>query len=174
MMERKTTAGPSSQSTTSKGKSPGRVLVIAYGNPLRGDDGVAWRAADELERELSPQQVTILCRHQLAPELAEDLSRHDAVIFVDAASTESGAVPGAVKVEEIYATESRSSVSFSHHFSPVALVRMAAELYQAKTKAFSVSLTGKNFEHGEKLSAEVAAALPMLVAKLEKLIRELL
>ena len=37
-----------------------RVLIIAYGNPMRCDDGLAWRAADEFERKLSDFEVEIL------------------------------------------------------------------------------------------------------------------
>ena len=28
-----------------------RLLIIGYGNPLRGDDGLGWRAAEDLARE---------------------------------------------------------------------------------------------------------------------------
>ena len=31
----------------------GRVLIIGYGNPLRGDDGFGWHAAERL-RETAP------------------------------------------------------------------------------------------------------------------------
>lgn len=47
------------------------MLIIAYGNLLRGDDGLASRAADELAQKVEPSKVEILQRHQLAPELAE-------------------------------------------------------------------------------------------------------
>ena len=35
------------------------VLIVAYGNPMRCDDGLAWRAADELERKLSGSEIKI-------------------------------------------------------------------------------------------------------------------
>jgi Ni,Fe-hydrogenase maturation factor len=47
-----------------------RILIVAYGNPMRCDDGVAWRAADALETNSCGGNVEILRRHQLAPELA--------------------------------------------------------------------------------------------------------
>ena len=61
-----------------------RVLVIAYGNPIRSDDGVAWHAAEEIRRKLE-SLVEVICVHQLTPELAEEISRVSTVIFVDAA-----------------------------------------------------------------------------------------
>ncbi|MBW7939884.1 MAG: hypothetical protein H3C63_14095, partial [Candidatus Omnitrophica bacterium] len=49
-----------------------RVLVIGFGNPLRGDDGFGWEVAGQLERRLSQESsVHILTPIQLAPELAE-------------------------------------------------------------------------------------------------------
>ena len=62
-----------------------RVLIIAYGNPLRCDDGVAWRAAEALEGKFPSEQVEILRLHQLAPELADAVRQRELVLFVDAA-----------------------------------------------------------------------------------------
>src|SRR5579862_9528285 len=55
-------------------KMPAKILIIAYGNPLRCDDGIAWRAADALAQKLSDSDVEIVRLHQLAPELAETIS----------------------------------------------------------------------------------------------------
>ena len=48
-----------------------RVLIIAYGNPMRCDDGLAWHSAAALERKFSARTIEILRTHQLTPELAE-------------------------------------------------------------------------------------------------------
>ena len=37
-----------------------RVLIVAYGNPLRSDDGVAWRAADLLAEKFSIPEVEMV------------------------------------------------------------------------------------------------------------------
>lgn len=151
-----------------------RVLIIAYGNPLRGDDGLAWRVADDLERKVDPSNVAILRRHQLAPELAEEMRRCDVAIFVDAAAYGvSGHPPGEVRVEEIPEAEPApaGTVRFSHQLSPAILVALAAQLYQARPRTFCATLTGQNFDHGESLSPMVEAALPDLVAAIEDLVR---
>jgi Ni,Fe-hydrogenase maturation factor len=44
------------------------VLVIGYGNPLRGDDRVGWVVAERL-REVAG--VTAVTTHQLLPEHAD-------------------------------------------------------------------------------------------------------
>jgi hypothetical protein len=64
-------------------KPANRVLVIACGNPLRSDDGVAWLAAEQLRQTLQPP-AKVICVHQLTPELAEEASRAEIVFFIDA------------------------------------------------------------------------------------------
>jgi hydrogenase maturation protease len=145
-----------------------RVLIVAYGNPLRSDDGVAWRAADALEGKLPDSEVEILEMHQLAPELAENLSRVEAVIFVDAA--EKGE-PGEIHCEELSPT---GEAPFAHQLSPGAVLLFARQVYDRSPRAFSVTLTGECFDHGEALSPAVVAALPGLVARIEALAQQLL
>ena len=57
-----------------------RVLIVAYGNPLRSDDGVGWVVAEELRRSLALPEVEVLRLQQLLPEVAESLSRAETVI----------------------------------------------------------------------------------------------
>ncbi len=146
-----------------------RILIIAYGNPLRCDDGLAWRAADEFERKLSTSEVEILRVHQLTPELAETVCRCDAVIFVDAAAADGGnGLPGEIRSAEIDLT--REAPRFSHQLSPGAVLALARQLYGAAPRAFSATLTGQCFDHGEALSAVVESAIPLLVARIVALV----
>ena len=151
------------------------VLIVAYGNPLRGDDGVAWRAADALGGKFPESRVDILCLHQLAPELAETASRFERVIFVDAASKQTGE-PGKIRVEQIRADDiaRHQGAAFGHSLSPAAVLALAANLYGAKLQAFSVTVTGRNFGHGEGLSPSVTAALPDLISRIEFLVQSAL
>lgn len=154
-----------------------QALVIAYGNPLRGDDGLAWRTASELKKRFPGEDVEILERHQLVPELAEQISRSEAVIFVDAAAAEAGkGQPGEIRIVEIVGQEigRDSSLPFHHQYSPASLLSLAAQLYSAKPHAFIASLVGADFGAGEQLSSAVENAMPEFVAAIEKRIRELI
>lgn len=144
-----------------------RVLILAYGNPLRSDDGLAWHAADALDGKFPAGEVEILRLHQLAPELADTIRRYAAVLFVDAAEGDS---PGEVRCQELRdcAAESR----FSHQLSPQAVLGLAKQLYDATPRAFYVTMTGQCFDHGDTLSPAVAAALPDLIARIEALVRD--
>jgi hydrogenase maturation protease len=150
-----------------------RVLIIAYGNPLRSDDGVAWRAAEQLQRKFPGQEVKIQTLHQLSPELAESISRSELTIFIDAAS--SPANSGEVQVQPLDSdAPSTEAPRLFHSLTPIAVLAMAKQLYGARPKAFSVTATGENFEHGEQLSPRIQAALPLLFARVEELVRSCL
>ena len=60
------------------------VLVVGYGNTLRGDDGVGPRVAEAVGELNLPGIRTLVCP-LLTPELADPVSRARKVIFVDAA-----------------------------------------------------------------------------------------
>ncbi len=70
------------------------VLLIAYGNPMRGDDGAGLALAERIEQIWRSQNVSVrsIETHQLTPELAADMAEADvsAVVFVDACAAEEG------------------------------------------------------------------------------------
>lgn len=141
-----------------------RVLVIAYGNPLRSDDGVAWQAADSLRASV-PDSVEILCVHQLTPELAEDVSRANLVIFLDAAQ---GGEPGTVSCDEVFPHQ--ELLRFSHHLGPRDVAALSSRVYGAQPRAFVVSMNGECFDHGQTLSPTAISSLPQMQAKVVELI----
>jgi hydrogenase maturation protease len=136
---------------------------------MRSDDGVAWHAASALEEKISTPDVEIVRTHQLTPELAETVSRCEAAIFVDAARN---GPPGQISSAQI--RPPHAAPGFSHQLSPETVVALAYQLFGTTPHAFSVTLTGACFDHGESLSPAVAAALPALVARIEALIQQFL
>jgi hydrogenase maturation protease len=144
------------------------VLIIASGNPIRSDDGLAWHAAHELEDYFDAPDVEIRCAQQLMPELSEIISRSQLVIFVDA--TEEG-TPGEVCCAMI-GERLQNTGGGSHQLTPAELIAMAQVLYGNKPSAFSVTVCGENFDHGEGLSSKVAAAMPQLVKTIAELVKQ--
>jgi hydrogenase maturation protease len=145
-----------------------RILIVGYGNPLRSDDGLGWRAAEELSRSLSLPEVEVLTRQQLTPELADNLTRADAVFFIDAAR---GGQPGDLRCDPVTA---QPGTLQTHQCSPAGLLVLAQQLYGASPRAFVVSLCGECFDHGAALSATVEAGLPKLTALVKKMVREMI
>jgi hydrogenase maturation protease len=149
-----------------------RVLIVAYGNPLRCDDGAARRAAEMLEGKFLSGEVEIVSLHQLGPELAESASHAECVIFIDAAAGDGK--PGQVQVTRMSdgSGEPADPRPFCHALAPASIVGLAIRLYGAHLQAFSVTIKGQNFDHGESLSPAVEAALPTLIERIDELIQE--
>jgi hydrogenase maturation protease len=151
-----------------------RALIIAYGNPLRSDDGLAWVAAESLREQLPREEVEILCLQQLGPELADPISACECVVFIDAAGSQGA--PGKIQIQQL-STETTGPIplsSFCHAVAPDAILRLTAQLYHAKPKAFSATIVGENFEHGELLSPAVREAIPVLERRIADLIESTL
>jgi hydrogenase maturation protease len=146
------------------------VLIIGCGNPLRGDDGLASHALVHLERRPGLRDVALIPCHQLAPELAEPISRADRVIFIDARVSQSPAqTPGLVEARPVE-RQAPSSSAFSHRFDPPALLEYAQKLYGRRPEAFAVSVIGESFGYGEELSPSIRASLVPLVRQVEALV----
>lgn len=146
-------------------KHANRLLIIACGNPLRCDDGVAWQAANEIRRTLQPP-TKVICVHQLTPELAEEASRVDTVIFIDATRNRE---PGKVLCQPI--SPDSTAVRFSHHLVPAQVLALCQQLYDAEPRGFLVSISGECFEHGNGLSPAAINAIPQSVAEVDEVIR---
>src|SRR5207302_4267158 len=115
-----------------------------------------------------PEDAEILTLHQLGPELAQSASRRQCVIFVDAAA--GPCRPGEIQVTELSESNSHTETSaFCHTMSPSQVLALAAQLYQRRPRAYSITVVGENFNHGESLSPVVEAALPALLARIEEL-----
>lgn len=143
-----------------------QTLIIGYGNPLRGDDGLGWHAARQLAERIHCDDVDILTCHQLTPELAEAVSQVDLAIFIDA---DCEGIPGMLKCEDVQPDNS-SNVDFTHHFDIPALLACAQILYGTCPRAVLCSITADSFDLTEDLSDAVQAALPALVQRVLALI----
>lgn len=142
-----------------------RALIIAYGNPLRGDDGLGWHAARLLADIAPAHDAEVVVCQQLTPELAPQVSETQMVVFVDAA----GEGP-AGRLEGRRVEPQAGEAVFAHHVSPESLLGMARTLYGRAPRAFVVSVVGETFECGEELSPAVRAVLPALVKRVEELL----
>jgi hydrogenase maturation protease len=145
------------------------VLVIAYGNPQRGDDGVAWKVLDALEAEpprAGAPPLVLKRVHQLAPELAEPAGRARAVIFVDARAD---AAPGAISCEPV--TPGAGTASLTHSLSPQAVLLYAERLFGHVPRAAVVTVGGSSFDHASELSPEALQAVPKAARRVRSLAR---
>jgi hydrogenase maturation protease len=108
-------------------------LIIAFGNRLRQDDGLGWRAAALLKRTMLPDRVRIIETHQLTPELAADFEDTPLVLFLDAALD---VEPGTVITKKI---SEASRIVWLHDFSPGQLTALAGLLTGLERPVFQVT-----------------------------------
>ena len=142
------------------------ILIIGYGNLLRGDDAIGLHAAHQLENLfLGDPEVGVIACHQLTPELADDISGSEFVIFLDASCE---GEPGTLRCDSI-SLESAPR-GFSHDLDPASLVAAAEQLYGEAPQAFSITLTGWSFEVGNKLSSGAQRELPHVVSLTREMI----
>ncbi len=134
-----------------------RVLLIGYGNVLRGDDALGPMAVERLRSVLtgSATDVELLSCHQLAPELAEQLAHCKLALFVDAVDC---GEPGTVRVQQL-SPEAGDANSFTHHVQPASLLALARELYGRAPEALLVTGSGATFDGRESLSEQGRKAL---------------
>jgi hydrogenase maturation protease len=145
------------------------VLVVGYGNPLRGDDGAGFNAAWLLSLDPRLQGADVLIRQQLTPELAEDVARADLVVLIDAAV--GGGRPGTVSVRRVDAGQA-GGTTWTHSVDPSILAVLADELYGRVPPIMLVSVEAASMEPGRRLSSSVARALPEIVETVARLVKE--
>ncbi len=145
-------------------------LVLAYGNPLRRDDGVGWvigeRLAGTLAATLTEDVADVRVLHQLTPELAEPISRAERVIFVDAAE---GERPGAIHWAAIQ-PGNFAAQPFTHQVDPASLLAAAKELFGHAPPTHLLTVTGTDFGFGEGLSPAVERAVEEAVGRIGRMI----
>lgn len=142
-----------------------KVLIIGYGNPDREDDGVAWHILAGVARRLgrptldietggqdqlgqSPDLLFVL---QLTPELAELISEHDYVCFIDA---HTGDYPEDLRFA--FADAQFQNSPFTHHMTPQTCLALAEALHGRGPQAIIVSVKGHQFGFSHTLSAQTA------------------
>lgn len=120
-----------------------RILLIACGNSLRGDDG----AAEVVLRSIAPSK-DVVCRavQQLTPELAEDLAGYDRVVFLDA-----DAASHHLAIEQVHATRPAHSV-LTHASTATEIVTMARALFGFAGEALVCGIPARDFQAGASLS----------------------
>lgn len=138
----------------------GGLLIIGYGNPLRGDDGAGREAARRVER-LGLPGVIVIESHQLLPEHAEVLSRVDEAIFVDA---HNDLPPGSIQVTAV--SPSKDPQIGSHSSDPASLLALSTTLYGRTAEATLIAIPANDFDLCEGLSELAEAGVAEAVSEI--------
>jgi hydrogenase maturation protease len=145
----------------------GKVLILGFGNPLRGDDGFGWNAAERLAALVGDPLVDIRPLHQLTPELAEPVSQVGYAIFIDASRE---GTPGELRIQPL---QPAPAGAFTHQLTPAALLALARDLYGRAPEAVLFASAGESFEYVMELSEPLQAALGEVCTRVLSLLQEL-
>jgi len=116
-----------------------RVLLIGYGNPGRGDDGLGPALAEAMEK-LGLAGVTVDSNYQLVVEDAEAVAHYPVVVFADADA-------GGPEPFSFRTIEPQAGLGFtSHHLDPRTILAMAQELFGAQPEGYLLGIRGYQFD----------------------------
>ncbi len=131
-----------------------KTLLLAWGNPGRGDDGLG-PAVARWAAEESREGLTVESDYQLQIEDAAEVARHDRVVFVDA----DRAGPGPFSCSRVRPAQSGLGFT-SHSVSPAALLALSRQLFGHAPEAWLVAIRGYDFDRfDESLSSGARANL---------------
>ncbi len=134
-----------------------RVLVIGYGNTLRGDDGAGVRAAEHLAAAFPGMEC--VCSTELQLEMSETISRHDDVFFLDASTTAAG-----LTCRPLEPSPAMPPVA-SHALSPELLLSFCRQLYhRLPLRSTLIEIPAFEFDFSETFSALTARMVDECVA----------
>jgi hydrogenase maturation protease len=145
---------------------PARCLILACGNTLRGDDGIGpFLAAWAQERFQSQPEIRVIARQQWTPELAEEISRAESVLFIDCSIE---AAPGSIALSPLTPVPPEQGLA-THHLGAAELLALAKEFYESLPRtALQLTIGAGSLELGEEFSDPVTAALPRARILLEE------
>ena len=140
-----------------------RTLIIGYGNPDRGDDGVAYYLINALRQHLGENalgedatgqeelggEIDSVFFLQLVPELMDTAADYDQIIFVDAHVGEDVDDLNCAPVVPAY-----TSSPFTHHMTPSTFLVMLKLLHDKTPAGYIVSVRGHDFDFRRGLSAD--------------------
>lgn len=146
--------------------SPPPLLIIACGNPSRGDDALGPLCIEQLA-VLAVPEVELLEDFQLQIEHAVDLEQRELALFIDA----SVSCPAPYQFTRLHPI--RDASYSSHALSPAAVLHVYQQVYQRPPPpAFQLAIRGINFELGEALSVAAQGYLDAALLFIQQLLTQ--
>ena len=146
-----------------------KILLYAYGNPGRQDDGLGNRFIEEMElwiREKGIDYIETDSNFQLNIEDAYNISGKDLVIFIDASVEDIQDFHFA----EVEPSEGRSEFTM-HSASPAFILALCKKIYLAHPRTYLLQIRGYEWEFSEGISPaatdNLAKAVGFLCEKLQ-------
>ncbi|MDZ7622338.1 MAG: hydrogenase maturation protease [Candidatus Competibacteraceae bacterium] len=145
------------------------VLILAIGNPSRGDDALGPLFLERLAEWREPRgdhdDIELFTDFQLQIEHVVDLEGRDLVLFVDAS------VSCSPPFQFTRLRPAQDTSYTSHALSPAAVLHVYARVnHAAPPPAFQLAIRGESFELGEPLGGAATANLAAALEFTERLL----
>jgi hydrogenase maturation protease len=143
-----------------------RILIYAYGNPGRQDDGLGNRLIEELGKWIDNQGiewVDLESDYQLNIEDSLRIADKDVVIFVDASNEDIEDINFSV----VEPSEGRSEFT-THSASPSFVLALCIQLYAKHPETWLLQIRGYSWEFQEGLSEKAEKNLEKALEFLKK------
>jgi len=128
-----------------------KILVHAFGNSGRGDDGLGDEFINKLDRWIEINDIHLVdtdSSYQLNVEYAPAMAEHDIVVFVDASKAE-------IKKFDFSRVQPDPQSFFSTHvLSPSGVLHLCRELYEKQPETYFLQIKGYTWDMKEELSSE--------------------
>ena len=141
------------------------VLVVGYGNELRGDDAVGPRVARIVAGWARPG-LQALAVHQLNAELAEALQAVQLAVFIDAS------VEPAEDVGVRLLAPAGNLTCWNHGSDPGWLLGLARCVFGRQPTAWLVTIPAEDFGFGAPLSARAERGMEEALRQVARLVEE--
>lgn len=133
-----------------------RLLVVGYGNTLRGDDSLGPRLAVDLEARNLPGVTTLECG-LLTPEVADPVANADVVIFADAAVD----APREVQFRRLEPAE--TSQIMAHAANPQTILALARDVFGHAPAGWWLTIPAESLGFTEEITPSAQAGLDRAV-----------
>lgn len=140
------------------------VVVLAWGNAARGDDGIGPALAEHVHANWPAAALVV--DDQLQIEHALDLADRSLALFIDAGH-------GTPAPYRLYETSARAGLAHtSHALSPESVLDVARQIGVTAPRAFVLCVRGERWELGETLSEEASDRLVLARGLIDRLLGE--
>jgi hydrogenase maturation protease len=140
-----------------------KIIFLGYGNPDRGDDGVAWYIFHQLFAEYGMPDIDLLdldvhkltdkidiwFHLQLLPEISELISDYSKAVFIDAHTGEIKEDLNFKKITPLF-----QNSPFTHHITPAALLSLSESMHNKFPESWLISVRGFSFKFEQSLSSQ--------------------
>lgn len=151
---------------------PTRLLILGFGNPGRGDDGLGPALIEALEKQSldCPAELTLSASMQLQPEQILDIQAHDLILLADAGWQ----TPAPFAFTQVRPLPDHSITS--HALSPQCLLAIYQQTLGPPPPVFLLTVRGERFGLGDGFSPRaqrhLAGGLEFIVRLVQRPVTE--